>query len=46
MTKRLIVEIEKDLHDKIKGKAYAEGKTIKGKVLELLDTWMNKGKKR
>ena len=39
--KRLTVEVDKVLHDKAKSKAYAEGKTLKDKVIELLKGWLH-----
>lgn len=44
MIKRLIVEIDKELHDKVKSKASAEGKTLKAQILELLNAWMKEKK--
>ena len=42
--KRLTVEIDENLHFRAKQEAYGEGKTLKQKVIELLEKWL-KGKK-
>lgn len=38
--KRLTVEIDEELHAEAKSKAYAEGKTLKEKIVELLLKWL------
>jgi predicted HicB family RNase H-like nuclease len=40
--KRLTVEIDEKLHAKAKSRAYAEGKSIKEKIMELLEGWLDK----
>lgn len=40
--KRLTVEIDEKLHAEAKGRAYAEGKTLKNKIIELLKEWLKK----
>jgi len=42
MKKRLTVEIDKELHNEAKCKAYSEGKTLKEKIIELLKEWLRK----
>jgi hypothetical protein len=38
--KRLTIEIEPALHNQAKCQAYAEGKTITTKILELIKGWL------
>jgi predicted HicB family RNase H-like nuclease len=40
--KRLTVEIDEKLHAEVKSRAYAEGKSIKEKIIELLEGWLKK----
>lgn len=40
--KRLTVEINSELHNKAKAEAYAEGKTLKEKIEELLEKWLKR----
>ena len=42
MSKRLVVELDEELHKVTKAKAYAEGKTLKEKIIELLSEWLKK----
>jgi predicted HicB family RNase H-like nuclease len=42
MEKRLTVEIDEELHNEAKSKAYSEGKTLKDKIIELLRDWLRK----
>ena len=37
---RLTIEIDEKLKQEAKGRAYGEGKTLKEKVEELLNTWL------
>ena len=41
-TKRLTVEIDEKLHAEAKAKAYAEGKTLKEKIVGFLLSWLQK----
>lgn len=38
--KRLTVELDEDLHAQAKGQAGLEKKTLKEKVIELLNNWL------
>lgn len=40
--KRLTVEIPTDIHAEAKSRAYGEGKTLKEKIIELLQKWLKK----
>ena len=40
---RLTIELDPKLKAQIKSKAYAENKTLKGKILQLLNAWLAKG---
>jgi tRNA isopentenyl-2-thiomethyl-A-37 hydroxylase MiaE len=40
--KRLICEIDKELHQKAKVRAYQENKTLTDKMVELIREWLNK----
>lgn len=42
--KRLTVEIDETLHQQAKTQAYAESKTLKEKIIELLKKWLKKEK--
>jgi hypothetical protein len=37
---RIIVDMDKDIHDLIKAEAYEEGLTIRGKMLDLCCIWL------
>ena len=38
--KRLTVEIDEKMHAEAKSKAYGEGKTLREKIIELLQEWL------
>lgn len=40
MKKRLTVEIDDEMHQEAKGKAYLEGKTLTAKIVELVKAWL------
>ncbi len=40
--KRLTVEINTQLHNEAKSRAYAEGSNLKEKIIELLKAWLHK----
>ena len=40
--KRLTVEIDEQLHAEAKSQAYAEKKTLKEKIVDLIKTWLKK----
>ena len=44
--KRLTVELDRQLHAEAKSQAYAEGTTLKQKVIGLLRDWLEKKKRR
>ena len=41
MKTRLTIELEDDLKMKAKSRAYAEGKTIREKIIILLEAWLS-----
>jgi len=40
VNKRLTVEIDEKMHAEAKSKAYGEGKTLREKIIELLQEWL------
>ena len=40
--KRLTIEVPTEMHTQAKSQAYAEGKTLKTKLIELIRDWLRK----
>jgi len=40
---RMTVEIDEKLKQEAKSRAYSEGKTLKEKIIELLNAWLGRG---
>jgi len=45
MIKRLTIEIDEDLRQQAKARAYAQGQTLKQKIVELIREWLKTSNK-